>query len=348
MNTDTDSGRRDRRMLAINRSLVIAMGVLEILYFICLLFICLRYSETRVEGILFSALFLIFGGIMLLLSYKRQASVIILIATSTYCLYEACGSFLNSLSSFSPVTVISVLMNLLAIGSAVHCYLGDRHSAKRLFMILVIILILETSTAIIIGLLLYMSMEALPLFTTIMLDILFVTLLCIYLSRPGVRDDFFKKRMQRGLLAVEALMSISPNAEIYRKDAEAFVRNDPSIWEKGQEGCPIESRCRIPFRDGKKRFYIVCRKWKGEDGIWMGLDQELKTESFGRAVPLKGCRIDRTESGDYLRIYGDTGYFVKLRVTDEPEPKKGLKGLLRRDDVEEESLNDDVDGIETE
>ena len=39
MNTDPDSGRRDRRMLAINRSLVIAMGVLEILYFICLLFI---------------------------------------------------------------------------------------------------------------------------------------------------------------------------------------------------------------------------------------------------------------------------------------------------------------------
>ena len=63
---------------------------------------------------------------------------------------------------------------------------------------------------------------------------------------------------------------------------------------------------------------------------------------------MKGCRIDRTESGDYLRIYGDTGYFVKLRVTDEPEPKKGLKGLLRRDDVEEESLNDDIDEVENE
>ena len=104
-------------------------------------------------------------------------------------------------------------------------------------------------------------------------------------------------------------------------------------------GCPIESRFCIPFRDGKKRFYIICRKWKGEEGIWMGLDQELKTESFGRAVPMRGCRIDSTESGD-------TGYFVKLRVTDEPEPKNGFKGLLSRDDVEEESLNDDIYEVE--
>lgn len=326
------------RMSNVNMALVIAMGIMLIAYFILLMYINFKVDSSYSKNLnMAPSILLLISGIALLLCHRKPVGIIIPIAAVPYSLYTIIGDIQTVAEGDSTIVFMMAFMDMLLIASAIHCYFGDRHSATRMFLIIIVNMILESSVMIMAFILIFVSLEALPLLILTTLDEVFLALFAIFLSRPGVREDFMKKRMHRSLLAVEAVMAVTDEAEIFRKDAEVFVGDDPSKWMEESEDSPIASRCRIPFRDGKKNFYFECKRWKGEDGIWVSMDQELKTEPFGRAFLMRGCRIDSTDEGDYLRIYGDTGFFIKMKVTDDPEPKRGLRDRLY-------SNNDEVEG----
>ncbi len=335
MNIAIRKPQLSKHMSAVNRILVILLGLCAIAYGIASLYeqFFIESSELDVDSIA-SNLIMILCGLILLKSTKKSARTIIFVAGFCYGLSSVVSELSMLASELAPAVMVTIMMDIIMMLSAVHCYIGDRHSSMRMFSISLIILFLESTlpimqfaTGIDFG-------DAFWTLLTTFLDIGFLILFMIFLLRPGVREEFIGRRLKRGMVIVESVLSSGSDAFIYRDDVRALVGEDDTKWVLHENDGPIKSHCRVIIYDEHRQFYFIARRW--EDGaIRINIEQKLKTHSFGNSFILRGHSFKKQGEKEYLRLYGDDGFFINLLILDRPE-KQSILSFLNRPDVDEE------------
>ena len=307
------------------RFVVVLLAILYLMHLPVLLAIILNGQFGTFElRTVADCLFSIIPGTLFFLYLKRNVRTVILV----YALYESITGISSMLVELytdtagnTPMAITMLFMYLLLLSGGIHCYIGDRHSATRLFFIDLIILLIDLILKI-------PELITLPLMQTIIgiLDMLEVFTFIILLIQPGVREELITRRMKRGMVAVESIMSSSSETCIYREDIPALVGIDRSNWMVCGPDSPYESFGIVKVHDPPKEFLFCSRIWKGEDFIRIGIDQELNTDAYGWSFPLRKHFVEETPDGLYLRLYGDDGFFMKIRVVEAPDrpPRRPL------------------------
>ena len=317
-------------MSKINKALVVLLGIISIAVGVTGVYAGVTDPEFADLSYLMYALFVV-SGIVLMRSTARTHIFIIFVAGVTYGFVDLSTIVPDLLTELDPISIMKAFADLTIVFSSIHCMLGDRHCSIRVFVLCGIDLTMLVAAMA--ALLLLNDKEGgfnstIP---CIVASIAYIVVFMTFLIRPGVRDDFTKRRLKKGMVVVESMLSTSPSAYIHRKDVDAIVGKDMSSWHTYDEG-PIEMEHQAVIYDGARDFIFTSYKWRGEDFIRISIEQKLKAQFFGRGFVLIGSSLEESDGRDYLRIYGDDGIFIRLLVSDEPIRKKHF---FHREDVNE-------------
>lgn len=328
--------KEPKHMAWLNRLLVVVLGATIIAMGVTGLYGNIYYGSDMDYDDVASAAFFILCGAILLLSTKRPAWFCIFIIGLLFGL----SSLISSMPSFTggsdALTTVVALMNVIMILSAIHSYLGDRHSVTRMLVITVILLSLELSLYALLVALGISFKEDFWLLISPTLELWFLVLFIVFLLRPGVREETMGRKMKRGAVVVESMLSSGPEAFIYRDEAKALVSEDRSGWSVLEGAGPIRASYQATVYDGPRMFLFTAKEWK--DGtVSVDIDQKLKTPAYGQSFPLRGHAVYRDGASEYLRLYGDEGFFISLLMADVPKEKHrhSIFDLFNRPDVDE-------------
>ena len=275
----------------------------------------------------------IIPAILLLKYIKKPARYPIFIFAFSMGLIDLVSN-ISGMAGFSfSIGMLSMFLDIIYIISAIHAFLGDKHSASRLFYISLGQMAMHGGI-----LIAYIAsgifMEYLNLSIYMACNAGAYLLYTIFLLQPGVRDETMGRKLKIGMTSVEAMMSVSSESYILRKDVDSMLGKDMSRWTILDQG-PIEAKYETCLYDGTRKFTITSKKWKGDDTVMINIDQQILTDSYGKSYPIRSYRTEETEEGEYLRIYGDDGFYARILLADEPEKRRFA--FLHRTENEEES-----------
>lgn len=240
----------------------------------------------------------------------------------------------GDLSAIS-ITGLIIFSSLLYMFSGIHAFLGDRHSASRLFYVSVGLgglYLLPVAITMLMG----TGDDEVPL--SLQGDLLTVfsfLLFALFLLQPGVRDETMKRKMKIGMAGVEAMLSVSTDAFVPRDDVPAMLGEDMESWTYEDDG-PVECYRKTIMYDGKREFIITSQRWRGGSEISISVDQRLITSSYGKAFVLKGSSREEIDGEEYVRIYGADGTFMRIRLGD-PVHRRSIRSLIHKHDNDEVS-----------
>ena len=317
-------------MSKINKALVVLLGVISIAVGVTGVYAALTDPDYADISYLMYALFVI-SGIVLMRSTAKTHIFIIFVAGITYGSVDLLTNVPGLLEELDPISIMKAFADLTIVFSSIHCMLGDRHCSIRVFVLCGIDLAMLLAALAALLLLSESEGEFNTTIPCIVASIAYIVVFMTFLIRPGVRDDFTKRRLKKGMVVVESILSTSPTAFILRKDVDAVIGKDMSSWHTYDEG-PIEMEHQAIVYDGVRDFIFTSYKWRGEDFIRISVEQKLKAQFFGRGFVLIGSSLEESEGKEYLRIYGDDGVFIRLLISDEPIKKKGF---FHKEDVNE-------------
>jgi len=250
---------------------------------------------------------------------------------------------LSNIGSMSLIDYIDIFLGLMMITSGTHCLFGDRHSATRLLIISVVILILDLgeifiSLVYVLGAGTGLLALALSSLTTIS-EIIYMT----FLVRRDVREEGIDRTLRDSMATVESMLTNSHEAFMYRDEIGSLLGEDRSRWVDEESG-PIASRCTTYVYDEKNTFIISSKVWRSTGEIMISIDQDLKTEPFGKGFILRSHAFETTEDGEYLRLYGDDGMYLRILIQERPDKETFMDrfGLKRKDDDNDDLLEDIV------
>ena len=173
----------------------------------------------------------IIPAILLLKYIKKPARYLIFIFAFSMGLIDLVSN-ISGMAGFSfSIGMLSMFLDIIYIISAIHAFLGDKHSASRLFYISLGEMAMHGGT-----LIAYIAsgifMEYLNLSIYMACNAGAYLLYTIFLLQPGVRDETMGRKLKIGMTSVEAMMSVSPEAYILRKDVDSMLGKDMSRWER--------------------------------------------------------------------------------------------------------------------
>ncbi|AMK13657.1 hypothetical protein AUP07_0605 [methanogenic archaeon mixed culture ISO4-G1] len=317
-------------MSMINRALVILLGVIAIIVGITGTYAAVADTEYGDISYVTYMVFVV-TGIVLLRSTHKTHIFIIFVAGVTYGAVDLVTNIPSLVEDFDGLTFMKMFADLTIVFSSIHCMLGDRHCSIRVFVLCSIDLMMLLAMAVILVFLNTEEKGLDPTVPCVVASIAYIIVFMTFLIRPGVRDDFTKRRLKKGMVVVESIMSTTPNAFILRKDVDAVVGKDMSSWQTYDDG-PIEKEHVSIVYDGPREFIFTSTKWRDEDRIRISIRQNLKSQYFGRGFMLVGSSIEECDGKEYLRIYGDGGIFIRLLISEGTVRKKRF---FHREDVDE-------------
>ena len=247
------------------------------------------------------------------------------------------GAFISISDSLTSLAIMGLIIfaSLMFIFSGLHAFLGDRHSATRLFYVSFGLACLN---AVLMFMLMALGMygDDVPLSTeSDIMSIAVLLMFSVFLLQPGVRDETMKRKLKIGMAGVEAMLSVTPEAFIVKDDVPALLGEDMESWTFEEEG-PVECYRKTPLYDGKREFSIVSRRWRGGTEISISIDQRMVTSSYGRAFVLKGSSREEIDGIEYVRIYGADGTFMRIRLGEHVH-RRSIRNLIHKQDNEEVS-----------
>ena len=278
-------------------------------------------------------------GLLILYYIKKPVRYHIFIFASLMGLLDMISD-IGDIDQISTLILLTVFIDLIYIISGIHAFLGDRHSASRLFYISLAVVFLNGA-----ALVLNLSSDDLKTMLFIILELAFnlaaYLLFTMFLLQPGVRDETMGRKLKICMTSVEAMMSLSPEAYIYRKDVDAILGIDKTAWVKNEKG-PIESQHKAELYDGNRVFSIYSKKWRGDDTINISIDQRILTNTYGKSFPVRSYVFEETDNGTYLRIYSNDGVFLRILLSDESKRPK-IPFLHKTDNDEKSNLVADTE-----
>jgi len=285
-------------------------------------------------NIILDCLLAIIPAVLMLKYLNRNVRVIILIFTvfqSVTGLIDACADALEIQTEGLAIIIVMIFMDCMLLFSGIHCYLGDRHSASRLFFINLILLVLCIFS--LLPTFIVANGPSVSILLISIADILTIVIFMILLVQPGVREELIGRRMKRDLVIVESIMTSSSDVYIYVDDVPTLLGLDRSKWYDCSPDSPYACFGVVRVHDPPKEFLFYSRIWKGENFIRMGVDQDLQTDSYGWSFPLRAHTIEQTPEGPYVRLYGDNGFYMRIRMKE--RPKNDHDYVILKPDVNE-------------
>ena len=284
-----------------------------------------------------SVLMMIIPGILLLLTINRPPRYPISIFAVVVGIVDIIANAPYFFSEYLSVVLPNVFVDLIFIASGIHAFLGDQHSASRLFYISLIQILFHTGSILtaVVANAMNDTLSLTEMTAFLSFSMANYILYTLFLLQPGIREETIERKLKRGMTAVEAMLSISPEAFILRKDVPAIIGEDMSAWTPIQEG-PIECFHEAKLYDGNRIFKITSKKWRDDGTLVIGIDQDILTSSYGSTICLRAHRIEEIDGETYLRIYGDDGYFARMLLRDKA-PNAGIRRLIHKKENEEKS-----------
>ena len=316
---DTHMGTVSKLLVLIQIMLLFAAGV-------CSLAIVIINEGDVAATVVADVMLLVLGLIMLGL-INKPARHVILVFTLGYALIDFCTLLTLVLQGQTAATLARAIFDILVVSSAIHYFIGDRHSINQLTLVFAMFLVVQivsiliaASTAMLLG---RSFFKLVPM----ILEGLAILVFIFLLLRPGIREGTLGKFLNTSLLAVESLFSSSPEACIRREDVNGVLGIDRSNWTAGEADGPIDSLHIARIYDKKREFLITSKIWKGEDKIRISIEQDLKSKTFGDSFILKG-HVEETDGEDtYLRIYRDDGFFLRILIM-EPNDASTVRQII--------------------
>ena len=299
------------KVLVVLIAIVLIIGAVDALYSL----ICQLPMATF--SIMIYPIVQIIPVILLLKYLNKPAKYLIFIFAFFMGLIDLISNIIGLSGLSFSLGMLSMFLDIIFIVSAIHAFLGDKHSASRLFYVSLGMIAMhcgELITFYAAGQLMDYLHYALILACNAAAYLLYT----IFLLQPGVRDETIGRKLKIGMTSVEAMMSVSPKAYILRKDVDSLLGKDTSRWTVINHG-PIEAKFETCLYDDSRKFIITSKKWKGDDTVTINIDQQILTDSYGKSYPIRSYRTEEAEDGEYLRIYGDDGFFMRILLADEPE-----------------------------
>lgn len=221
----------------------------------------------------------------------------------------------------APSMAILFFMDFVMMVSGIHCFIGDEHSVTRLIYVSITMMILNLAASFMILIIAIFSLEVdLMLLAVYNLSSVFIYLLfTLFLIQRDVREESMGSKLRGGIEATDALLSSGPGAYIYTEEVYPLLGMDMSKWYVTGLDCPIEALYTATVHDGKRSLLLTSKKWRGENRIRISVDEDLKTRPYGTGFPLNYHSFEQASEGLYLRLYGDEGFFMRIRIKDKPK-----------------------------
>lgn len=297
--------------------ILIAIGCLSI--FVATLILIIFPKEVFEITTEWVSLGYIVPTILLIFYINRPPRFAILIITVCIPILEI-GTLIPELLE-TPGMAILFFMDAVMMVSGIHCFIGDDHSATRLIYVSITIMVLNLAASFMILLMAIIALEIdMMLLAVYNLSSVFIYLLfTLFLIQRDVREERMSSKLRGGLEATEALLSSGPGAYIYRDEVYPLLGMDKSGWYVTGPSCPIESVYTATVHDGKRSLLLTSKKWRGENNIRISVDEDLKTHPYGTGFLLTYHSFEQANEGLYLRLYGEDGFFMRIRIKDKPK-----------------------------
>ena len=296
---------------------LMAIGCLSIFIATLVLLVVDRDSFESIAD--WTPLGYIVPAILLIRYINRPPRFTILVITVCIPLLEL--SDIISTMMTVPSMGILLFLNVVMVASGIHCFIGDDHSATRLIYISITIIALNLAAGFMIFLIAILSLDSrLILMAVYNLSSVFMYILfTLFLSQRDVREERMGSKLKGGIEATEALLSSGPGAFIYREEVYPLLGMDMSGWYYTGPSCPIEALYTATIHDGRRSILLTSKKWRGENCIRINVDEDLKTRPYGTGFLLTYHSFEQAEEGLYLRLYGEDGFFMRVRIKDMPK-----------------------------
>ncbi len=278
---------------------------------------------------------------LMILKYMNMPPRYTIFSYAVFCGIFQLLSAVNHMDSLDLIDYIDMFMGLMMITSGTHCLFGDRHSASRLLVISLAVLMIDLSGIVvalvyIIGVGTGFVAFALSSLSTIS-EIVYMT----FLVKRDVREEGVDSTLKESMSAIEAMMTNGHEAYMFRDELDPMLGIDRSGWTDYESG-PIASSYVASVFDDKKRFTITSKVWRTTGEMMISVDQDLKTVSYGRGFILRSHAIENAEEGEYIRLYGDEGMYLRILMKDRPKKRSFLDRLDHKTESDDDLLEDPV------
>ena len=303
----------DTRMGPVSMALVLLLIALLVVAGVCSVAIAIiNNGHVAVPDVADAMLMVL--GLILLAIIKKPARHIILVFTLGYSLIDFCVLVVLVLQGETVATLARAIFDVLAVFAAIHYFIGDHHSINQLSLVFAMFFVVQLINIAIIAVTVVLLGKSTFVLVPPILEGLVLLVFIILIMRPSIREGSLGKIMNANLLAVESLFSDSPKACIRREDIDGILGIDRTKWVPAEADGPIDSLHVARIYDKKREFLITSKVWKGEDEIRISIEQDLKSKTFGKSFVLKGHVEEVDGENTYLRIYGNEGFFLRIRI----------------------------------
>ena len=138
---------------------------------------------------------------------------------------------------------------------------------------------------------------------------------------------------------VSSLLTTSSGALVYRDEADALTGEDRSSWSEAEGGRILTHTSYIP--DENKRFELASEIWDGDGIVRMSVRQLGASQYMATSFVLRGHSVEDCGGAQYLRLYGEGGFFIRLLTADRPETEGKLTDSTSDDAIEEADIEEE-------
>ena len=304
----------DEGIKVVNTLLIVALGLFMLGMSIAGTIMTLEEPVIDVDWSFLLMTVYSYAGIIVIFSLGRSPRVAILVGGIAFAIVNMVMQLviITQIGSV-PSAILSVIMDVAMVVSAILCMTGDRHAPLRLLGICMIHFA-TVFTAQMLEVLEVTDMFGYTTFWWMIIQCIFLIIYMILLLRPGIREETVKVRIRRGISVVSAKMVTGPSASIGAKDVMALTGKDRSGWKDNGDAERIVSEYTAAIHEPERTTYLISYRWRDDDEVRIAIAPDIKYKPYGSGFVLRGSSVENRDGMRYLRLYGDEGFFIRLMI----------------------------------